>query len=132
MYEGETVTVAGYTFTFNGVETVRGPNYTADRGDFTLSVNGRELQHLYPEKRKYYSSNSMPMTESAIRHSITGDVYVSLGTPTNDGGWVVRAYYKPYVTWIWWGCIIMAAAGLCAASDRRYRRRKQKNEADGE
>ena len=102
------MTVAGYTFTFNGVETVRGPNYTADRGDFTLSVNGRELQHLYPEKRKYYSSNSMPMTESAIRHSITGDVYVSLGTPTNDGGWVVRAYYKPYVTWIWWGCIIMA------------------------
>ena len=132
MYEGETVTVAGYTFTFNGVETVRGPNYTADRGDFTLSVNGRKLQHLYPEKRKYYSSNSMPMTESAIRHSITGDVYVSLGTPTNDGGWVVRAYYKPYVTWIWWGCIIMAAAGLWAASDRRYRRRKQKNEADGE
>ena len=132
MYEGETVTVAGYTFTFNGVETVRGPNYTADRGDFTLSVNGRELQHLYPEKRKYYSSNSMPMTESAIRHSITGDVYVSLGTPTNDGGWVVRAYYKPYVTWIWWGCIIMAAAGLWAASDRRYRRRKLKNEADGE
>ncbi len=132
MYEGETVPVAGYTFTFNGVETVRGPNYTADRGDFTLSVNGRELQHLYPEKRKYYSSNSMPMTESAIRHSITGDVYVSLGTPTNDGGWVVRAYYKPYVTWIWWGCIIMAAAGLWAASDRRYRRRKQKNEADGE
>ena len=132
MYEGETVTVAGYTFTFNGVETVRGPNYTADRGDFTLSVNGRELQHLYPEKRKYYSSNSMPMTESAIRHSITGDVYVSLGTPTNDGGWVVRAYYKSYVTWIWWGCIIMAAAGLWAASDRRYRRRKQKNEADGE
>ena len=132
MYEGETVTVAGYTFTFNGVETVRGPNYTADRGDFTLSVNGRELQHLYPEKRKYYSSNSMPMTESAIRHSITGDVYVSLGTPTNDGGWDVRAYYKPYVTWIWWGCIIMAAAGLWAASDRRYRRRKQKNEADGE
>lgn len=132
MYEDETVTVAGYTFTFNGVETVRGPNYTADRGDFTLSVNGRELQHLYPEKRKYYSSNSMPMTESAIRHSITGDVYVSLGTPTNDGGWVVRAYYKPYVTWIWWGCIIMAAAGLWAASDRRYRRRKQKNEADGE
>ena len=132
MYVGETVTVAGYTFTFNGVETVRGPNYTADRGDFTLSVNGKELQHLYPEKRKYYSSNSMPMTESAIRHSITGDVYVSLGTPTNDGGWVVRAYYKPYVTWIWWGCIIMAAAGLWAASDRRYRRRKQKNEAHGE
>ena len=68
----------------------------------------------------------MPMTEAAIRHSITGDVYVSLGTPTNDGGWVVRAYSKPYVTWIWWGCIIMSIGGVWAASDRRYRRRKTK------
>lgn len=132
MYPGETVTVAGYTFTFNGVATVPGPNYTAERGDFTLSYGGKELQHLYPEKRKYFSSsNSMPMTEAAIRHSVTGDVYVSLGTPTADGGWVVRAYSKPYVTWIWWGTIIMSIGGLWATSDRRYRRRKTKKGEEG-
>ncbi|MFR6360134.1 MAG: cytochrome c-type biogenesis CcmF C-terminal domain-containing protein [Sutterella wadsworthensis] len=80
---------------FNGVELrSAAPNFTADRGDFTLSVNGKELQHLYPEKRKYYSSNSMPMTESAIRHSITGDVYVSLGAPSpmTAAGWCARYY----------------------------------------
>ena len=126
MFVGEQVTVAGYTFTFHGVDTMRGPNYTADRGTFTLSYDGKEIDKLYPEKRKYFSSNGMPMTEAAIRHSITGDVYVSLGTPTNDGGWVVRAYSKPYVTWIWWGCIIMSIGGVWAASDRRYRRRKTK------
>lgn len=69
----------------------------------------------------------MPMTEAAIRHSITGDVYVSLGVPSSDGGWVVRAYSKPYVTWIWFGCIIMAVGGLIAMSDRRYRARKKKS-----
>ena len=129
MFEGDTVSVAGYTFVFNGVSSARGANFTADRGDFTLLKDGKELQHLYPEKRKYFSSNSMPMTEAAIRHSITGDVYVSLGVPSSDGGWVVRVYSKPYVTWIWFGCIFMSIGGLLAASDRRYRRRKEKAEA---
>ena len=129
MFEGDTVSVAGYTFVFNGVSSARGANFTADRGDFTLLKDGKELQHLYPEKRKYFSSNSMPMTEAAIRHSITGDVYVSLGVPSSDGGWVVRVYSKPFVTWIWFGCIFMSLGGLVAASDRRYRRRKEK--ADG-
>lgn len=72
----------------------------------------------------------MPMTEAAIRHSITGDVYVSLGIPTTDGGWVVRAYSKPYVTWIWFGAIFMALGGFIAMFDRRYRRRSTKAAAD--
>ncbi len=126
MFTGEQVTVAGYEFTFHGVTQEQGPNYTADRGHFTLAYNGKPIEELYPEKRKYFSQHSMPMTEAAIRHSLTGDVYVSLGTPTTDGGWVVRAYSKPFVTWIWWGAIIMALGGIVAASDRRYRRKKKK------
>jgi cytochrome c-type biogenesis protein CcmF len=34
---------------------------------------------------------------------------------------VVRVYYKPFVTWIWGGCVLMALGGLLAATDRRYR-----------
>lgn len=127
MFEGDTVTVAGYTFKFNGVESHRGPNYLADRGEFIVLKDGREIDVLHPEKRKYFSSNSMPMTEAAIRHSIAGDVYVSLGVPSSDGGWVVRAYSKPFVTWIWGGAVLMALGGLIAATDRRYRRREKKN-----
>ena len=130
MFEGDTVTVDGYVFTFNGVESARGHNYSADRGNFTLSKDGKVIAELHPEKRKYFSSNSMPMTEAAIRHSITGDVYVSLGVPTTDGGWVVRAYSKPYVTWIWFGAIFMALGGFIAMFDRRYRRRSTKAAED--
>ena len=28
---------------------------------------------------------------------------------------------KPFVTWIWAGCLLMAIGGLLALSDRRYR-----------
>lgn len=121
MFQGDTVTVAGYTFKFDGVSESRGPNYTAVRGNFELSKNGKVLRELHPEKRAYFSNRAMPMTEAAIDSSITGDVYVSLGEPTNDGAWIVRAYYKPFVTWIWGGCLLMALGGVIALSDRRYR-----------
>ena len=33
----------------------------------------------------------------------------------------MRVYYKPFVDWIWGGCVLMALGGLLAMSDRRYR-----------
>jgi len=30
-------------------------------------------------------------------------------------------YYKPFIVWIWGGCLLMALGGGLAASDRRYR-----------
>jgi cytochrome c-type biogenesis protein CcmF len=29
--------------------------------------------------------------------------------------------HKPFIDWIWIGCLIMALGGVLAASDRRYR-----------
>ncbi|MGE5386066.1 MAG: heme lyase CcmF/NrfE family subunit [Betaproteobacteria bacterium] len=124
MSPGDTVTVAGYTFTFNGVKSVEGPNYTAMRGDVSLSVNGRSDKKLFPEKRAYHSS-TMPMTEAAIDAGFLRDVYVSLGEPIDRdqpfAAWAVRVYYKPFVDWIWGGCFLMALGGLFALTDRRYR-----------
>jgi cytochrome c-type biogenesis protein CcmF len=65
----------------------------------------------------------MPMTEAAIDAGLTRDVYVSLGEPLEGGAWAVRVYFKPFVDWIWGGCLLMALGGLCAVSDRRYRLR---------
>ena len=128
MYPGEVVTVEDYTFTFVGTEDAEGPNYAAVRGEFKLAINGKEVATLHPEKRSYFSSNRMPMTEAAIYHGWGGDAYVSLGTPIGEGGWIVRAYSKPFVCWIWYGTILMSLGGLWAALDRRYRfNRKRRN-----
>ncbi len=127
MSAGDIVEVAGYGFRFNGVEAVQGPNYTAARGNFDLTVDGRFVDKLLPEKRNYRSS-AMPMTEAAIDAGFLRDVYVSLGEPIDrdkpEGAWAVRVYYKPYVDWIWGGCVLMALGGLLAVADRRYRRQK--------
>ena len=120
MGPGDTVSIGKYTFTFVGIRESQGPNYTAAVGDVDLSENGHVVKRLNPEKRTYATS-SMPMTEAAIDAGLTRDVYVSLGEPLPDGAWAVRVYYKPFVDWIWFGCLIMALGGAVAAADRRYR-----------
>jgi len=120
MGPGDTVNVGGYTFTFLGVREAEGPNYMAFVGDVDLSKDGKMIRRLNPEKRNYVASR-MPMTEAAIDSGLTRDVYVSLGEPLEGKEWAVRVYYKPYVDWIWFGCLFMALGGLIAAADRRYR-----------
>ena len=128
---GDTVTVGGYTFRFEGVENTTGPNYRAARGNVTVLQGERTLRVMHPEKRIYNAQN-MPMTEAAISTGLFGDLYVSLGEPVSDGAWSVRVYRKPFVTWIWGGCIIMALGGFLALSDRRYRRLARQAQAGDE
>ena len=120
MSVGETVAVGGYQIQLQDVRLVPGPNYQAMRGSFLLSKNGKEETILYPEKRSYFSS-TMPMTEAAIDAGLTRDIYVSLGEELSDKSWAVRVYYKPFVDWIWGGCLLMALGGVLAMSDKRYR-----------
>ncbi len=124
MEPGDTVSVGGYSFRFNGVREENGPNYRALVGDIDLLKNGAAVRKMFPEKR-FYVASSMPMTEAAIDTGFLRDVYVSLGEPIDkarpDAAWAVRVYYKPFVDWIWGGCVLMAMGGLLAISDRRYR-----------
>jgi cytochrome c-type biogenesis protein CcmF len=120
MEVGDTVTMGDYTFRFDGVTQTEGPNYTANRGQVLVTQGGKTETVLFPEKRTY-RVQTMPMTEAAINTGLFRDLYVSLGEPVDNGAWSVRVYYKPFVVWIWGGCIVMALGGLLAISDRRYR-----------
>ncbi len=122
---GDTVSVGGYTFRLSNISQAPGPNYKADVATVELIKSDRVLKTLHPEKRTYFSS-TMPMTEAAIDSSLMGDLYVALGEKLDDGGkpaWAMRVYHKPFVTWIWLGCFMMAIGGMIAALDRRYRKK---------
>ena len=121
MEPGDLVEVGGYTFTFHGSEEFVGPNYIAMRGTVEISKQGKFVRALFPEKRMYQVQKT-PMTEAAIDTGMMRDLYVSLGEPTSASGWIVRIYYKPFISWIWGGCFMMALGGLLAVGDRRYRK----------
>ena len=119
----DTVTIENYSFELTGVSDVDGPNYKALRGDVKVTKDGKYLEMLYPEKRKYFSS-AMPMTEAGIDSGFFRDLYVSLGEPIEGERlqWSVRVFYKPFISWLWYGAILMVLGGLLAVSDRRYRK----------
>ncbi|MDP5239204.1 heme lyase CcmF/NrfE family subunit [Uliginosibacterium sp. 31-16] len=122
---GSNTQLAGYDFRLDGVNEVKGPNYVAAQATVSLARDGRQINVLHPEKR-IYTARQMPMTESSIDTGLFRDVYVSLGEAVGPDSWVLRLYYKPFVSWIWGGCLLMALGGLCAALDARYRKTKTK------
>lgn len=122
---GSSTTHGAYTFTFNDLKKIDGPNYIAAKATFEITEGQRHIATMYPERRIYTAQN-MPMTEAAIDRGITRDLYISLGEATKDNTWLVRIQLKPFVGWIWAGCLIIAIGGLSAASDKRYRIRSRK------
>jgi cytochrome c-type biogenesis protein CcmF len=126
MAPGDRVTLGGYEFTFKGTKELPGPNYKSVQGEFEVRHAGSTSieRRLYPEKRLYQASGQT-MTEAAIDTGLVRDLYVSLGEPVDNSAWGVRVYYKPFVDWIWGGCILMAIGGFFALSDRRYRARRE-------
>jgi cytochrome c-type biogenesis protein CcmF len=122
MAPGQHTVIGGYDFEFKGVREVPGPNYTAIQGSFDIRHAGSAevVRTLRPQKRMYPVSGQT-MTEAAIDTGLTRDLYVSLGEPVEGRAWGVRVYHKPFVDWIWGGCVLMALGGFLALADRRYR-----------
>src|SRR5947199_282369 len=107
-----------------GTGWIKGPNYDAAQGLVEVTRNGAPVVQLQPEKRVYRVQTN-PMTEAAIDPGPTRDLYVSLGEAVEGGAWIVRVYCKPFVDWIWGGCMLMALGGALAATDRRYRAKQE-------
>ncbi|MEM7446559.1 MAG: cytochrome c-type biogenesis CcmF C-terminal domain-containing protein, partial [Pseudomonadota bacterium] len=119
MAPGDSVEIAGYALTFEGVASVEGANYIADRGRLIADANGQQRE-LLPERR-WYPVAQMPTTEAAIVTNWVADLYVALGDPRGDGSWVIRAWHHPLVPWIWVGAVVMVLGGLVSLTDRRLR-----------
>jgi cytochrome c-type biogenesis protein CcmF len=120
MQPGTTKTIGGYTIALNGVNDVAVENYQAEVGKFTVSTSGGADRLLTPERRVYVASGT-PTTEAAIETYGFSQLYVQLGEQAADGSRVVRAWFKPFVTLIWFGAMLMAVAGFVSLTDRRLR-----------
>ncbi len=114
-----TFEAAGFDISFDGVEIGKGPNYLYQRGEFTLSKNGKVIK-LFPENRKFLVEG-MPTTETAIAHHQLGDLYMVIREGQEEGKWSVYFYVKPLVNLLWIGALMMALGGALSLFDRRMR-----------
>ena len=121
MKPGEATNVAGYALTLDGFVPRAGPNYQETAVRITVRNGGTVVAVMEPTKRRFAARQS-ETTEAAIETFFPGSqLYISLGDVAADGAATVRIYWKPLVTLIWLGPIIMAIGGGLSLSDRRLR-----------
>ena len=115
--EGGSVAFGPFQAGLIGVEPVSGPNYTAVRARILVRSGNRDVAVLTPETRTY-PDPPMETTEAGFASLAGGDIYATLGKPTAEGGWQVRLAWKPLITWVWAGGLMIALGGLVSALAR--------------
>ena len=125
---GQSLEIAGYTVELDDVRRLEGANYIAEEGQFAISRGQRELGDLVAERR-FYPVRQMSTTESAIRTRSTGDLYVTIGEPSQERGWPVFLYVYPFAMWLWVGSGVLTLGGVLSIADRGRRSLKARKSA---
>jgi cytochrome c-type biogenesis protein CcmF len=118
---GDTLDVAHYRLTFDGLFNRAGPNYRDLVGHFTVRRASGDLLGAMEPSRRTFPARNMATTEAALMTRRASQVYLSIGDPNPDGAVPVRLYFKPQVLMIWLGAVIMFIGGALSLSDRRLR-----------
>ncbi len=110
---GETMHIAGYALTFDGVSVANGPNYQALRATLEVSSDGKALGAMTPERRMF-PAEGQETVQTAIRTTGFSDLYLALGDDRGHGRWTIRAYVNPLAPFIWLGAGLMALGGFAS------------------
>ena len=126
---GDEVQVNNWTVTFNAIEPVAGPNWTALEARVTAKHADGSVHEIAPQNRMFASAQ-MQTSEAALLTRWNGQLYVVLGDSDNEGRWQLRVWWKPFVTLIWYGGILVALGGLLAMIGRLRRALRQKRQRE--
>ena len=114
---GEPVGVGPYRVTLRGISPVIGENWSALQARLDVT-RGRTARALFPQQR-FFSDPPTTTSESAILTAMDGQLYTVLGQPAGpDGRWQLRLWWKPFVTLIWFGGVLVALGGALSLVGR--------------
>jgi len=125
---GENAKVAGWEVKLNDVNPIAGDNWVAVEGDMIAAKNGNEFA-LHPQSRHFFTP-PMQTSEAALLTRWNGQLYAVIAQPdqAGDGRWQVRLWWKPFVTFIWYGALLIAFGGAISLFGRMFRRTKKPTE----
>lgn len=110
--EKEQLKIGDFKLSFDNIEHYAGKNFIARQGNFIIEKDGKNLGNLNPQLR-YYPISDRTTNEAAIKHFVTGDLYLVIGTKDEQENYAIRAYFKPFIYLLWLGiALIFAAAAL--------------------
>ncbi|MXP24640.1 heme lyase CcmF/NrfE family subunit [Altererythrobacter indicus] len=114
---GDVAKVGPWTITLESVDPVAGPNWTALEGRMAASYRDEPAQRIAPQSRTFWAPPQQT-SESALLTRWNGQLYAVIGNEAEDGRWQLRLWWKPFVTFIWYGGIMIALGGLLALMGR--------------
>jgi cytochrome c-type biogenesis protein CcmF len=112
--------VGPYQMVIEEISPREGPNYSEIFAVMSVQRQGVSIARIEPAKR-FYPARKMARSEAGIVTLGLGQLYAAIGESHPDGTIDARLYYKPMVTLIWIGAVIMAIGGLLSLADRRLR-----------
>jgi cytochrome c-type biogenesis protein CcmF len=71
-----------------------------------------------------FSSPPTETSEAAIATRLDGQLYTVIGKPDEQGRWQLRLWWKPGVTLIWFGGLLIAFGGALSVVGRLRRERR--------
>ncbi|KQN28234.1 cytochrome C biogenesis protein CcmF [Sphingomonas sp. Leaf34] len=119
---GEPARVGPYTVTLDGISPVIGENWSALEARLT-ATRGDSARILRPQLR-FFANPPTSTNESAILTVLDGQLYTVLGQPDGQGRWQLRLWWKPFVTLIWFGGVLIALGGALSLLGRVRRERR--------
>jgi cytochrome c-type biogenesis protein CcmF len=114
---GEATAVGPWQVRLRAIEPVAGPNWTALEGTLAASYDGAQATILRPQSRSFWAPPQQT-NESALLTRWNGQLYAVLGDQAEDGRWQLRLWWKPFVTLIWLGGVLIALGGVLALFGR--------------
>jgi len=125
---GDTVPVGPWLVEFRQVMPAAGANWTALEAELRAS-RGTGVTILKPQSR-FFADPPTTTNEAAIDTSWNGQLYAVLGEQDDQGRWQLRLWWKPFVTLIWLGGVLIALGGMLALVGRLARERIQRRRVE--
>ncbi|MFN4241044.1 MAG: heme lyase CcmF/NrfE family subunit [Erythrobacter cryptus] len=114
---GGSVEVGDFAVTLERVVPVAGPNWTAIEARLAVREGDGAPVILTPQARNFWSP-PQSTSESALLTRWNGQLYAVIGNQAADGRWQLRLWWKPFVTFIWYGGMLIALGGVLAIAGR--------------
>jgi cytochrome c-type biogenesis protein CcmF len=114
---GDSAEVGPWHVTLKTITPVAGPNWTAIEATLEARYEGGAPSVLSPQARSFWAP-VQTTNESALLTRWNGQLYTVVGEEAADGRWQLRLWWKPFVTWIWYGGVLIALGGLLALIGR--------------
>jgi cytochrome c-type biogenesis protein CcmF len=114
------LSVGPYTVSLEQAFTRKGEGFREDVAQFSV-MEGADARGLIETSKRVHTGREMPTTEAGIVTYGLGQLYASVNEILPDGRVSIRFYWKPLVTLIWGGALVMALGGAMSLADRRVR-----------